>query len=111
MANLTNSAFTLLLTQAAKAANKHMRLKSDVSDECIARYGTSYSDVDADSIIDVLDYIGSDSYTEKEFDEAMILSDCERLDLIAEKIKKLPELDEKQQELLNEIEHKINTTV
>lgn len=108
MANLTNSEFTKLLTQAAKAARKHRELCNRVNHECIARYGVSFSDVDADTIIDTIDYIGSDSFTEKQFHEAMELSNCERIDLVADSLRSLPELSEDQQEKLDEIEYKIN---
>lgn len=107
MANLSNSKFTQLLTQTAKAAEKHKLLVMRVNDECIARYGISYSDVDADTIIDNLNYIGGDSFTEKEFDDDMKLNGRERIDLIAGKLKKLPELSEEQQATLDDIESKI----
>lgn len=68
---MTDSEFTKLLTQAAKAAFKHKMLTDKVNIECIERYGDTYSNVDADGIIDVLDVLGADSFTAKEFEAEM----------------------------------------
>lgn len=108
MANMTNSEFTRLLTQAAKAAEKHKLLIGRVNEESVARYGVPYGDVDADSIIDVLDYIGGDSFTEKQFHEAMLRSDCERIDLKADELKSKDSLSEEEEALLAEITAKLN---
>lgn len=108
MANMTNSEFTKLLTQTAKAANKHFTLLAKVNDECIARYGVSYTEVDADGIIDTLDQNGGYAFTEKQFHEAMLLSNCERLDLIADKLRKLPSLTTEERYELEEIQRKLD---
>jgi len=55
---MTNSRFQKLLDQASKAAEKHKELSDKVNAECIRRFGVSYSDVDADGIIDVIDIYG-----------------------------------------------------
>ena len=109
MANMTNGEFTRLLTKAAKAADKHKLLVSRVNDECIARYGVDYGSVDADTIIDTLNYIGGDSFSEKQFHEAMLLSGCDRIDVIAEQLRALPKLTDAQQAQLEEIESQINS--
>ena len=68
---MNNKKFSALLSQAANAAEKHRRLCDLVNDECMRRHGVIYSDVDADSIIDVLDVVGG-TITASEFDKIMI---------------------------------------
>ncbi|MBV7300231.1 hypothetical protein [Enterovibrio paralichthyis] len=108
MANLTDSAFTRLLTQAAKAAYKHRSLCDRVNDECIARYGVGYSEVDADTVIDTIDLIGGEYFSAEEFHEAMTLSDCERVDLKLEKLLSLSTLTVEQQEEVDEIQRRLS---
>jgi hypothetical protein len=49
-----------LLRRAAKAAERHSALSAEITDAFKARYGRTHSDVDADGIIDVLDYLGGE---------------------------------------------------
>lgn len=72
--------FTRLLTSCAKAAEKHRHLMQLVADECDRRYGCSYSDVDADPLIDVLDLHGADKLTATEFDNVMKTHGAQRID-------------------------------
>lgn len=68
---MKDSEFTKLLTRCAKSAAKHFELMRQVNEECKSRYGCSYSDIDADSLIDTLDIAGCDTLTSDEFDAAM----------------------------------------
>ena len=70
----------------AKIQRKAHLLSNVIADECVRRYGCSYSDVDADGIIDTLDYLGSeDGYSLVEFDEPMTTNDkARRIDLRAD---------------------------
>jgi len=47
-----------LLNKAGRLAKEMASVQNELTDAFCARYGTTYSDVDADSIIDVLDYSG-----------------------------------------------------
>lgn len=78
---MKDSDFTKLLTRCARSAAKHKKLMAQVSEECLKRYGTTYSDADADGIIDSLDHIGGDSFTSKEFDQDMAASGYSRIDI------------------------------
>jgi hypothetical protein len=51
---------TKLLMRAARLAEQKARIQDDLSEAFVERYGTTYSDVDADGIIDILDYGGGD---------------------------------------------------
>lgn len=53
---LTNA----LLRRAARSAARQMAIQQELTEAFRARYGTTYSDVDADAIIDVLDFGGGD---------------------------------------------------
>lgn len=57
---MDNKNFTKLLKRAAAAAVKHKNLCDEVNEECIKRHGVTYSEVDADGIIDVLDIDGGE---------------------------------------------------
>ncbi len=78
---MEDKAFQKLLNDCAKAAGKHNDLCVKVNDECKRRYGVEYGEVDADGIIDVLNYYGADSFSLKEFEEAMELADQQRIDI------------------------------
>lgn len=56
MAKLTDR----LLKRAARAAERKQEYQALLTEAFIERYGVTYSDVDADEIIDVLDYHGGD---------------------------------------------------
>lgn len=58
---LTNA----LLRKAAKAAERHSAVQAELSEAFSARYGCTYSDADADPIIDVLDYQGGELTVEQ----------------------------------------------
>lgn len=68
---LTKRQFQSLLKRAAKIA----AVRADVQDQLSAafneRYGATYSDVDADSLIDILDYHGGTVPTVDECDAIM----------------------------------------
>lgn len=66
MTNLTNR----LLRKAAKLAEESQIVHGELTNAFIERYGITYSDVDADSIIDTLDYFGG-SLTVAECDDIM----------------------------------------
>lgn len=66
MANLTNR----LLKRAARLAFEHSAVQSDLTRAFNARYGCTYSDVDCDEIIDILDYHGG-AITVEQCDDAM----------------------------------------
>lgn len=70
---MNDSDFTKLLTRCANAASKHNMLLRLVDDECQKRYGCSYSDINADVLIDKLETIGAEKLTASEFDEEMRL--------------------------------------
>lgn len=70
---MNNVDFTRLLQRTANASERHSNLCDEVNEECVQRYGITYSDADADSIIDVLD-LGGGHITATEFDEAMQLA-------------------------------------
>lgn len=53
---LTNS----LLKKAARLSAEFQEIQSQLTDAFNERYGVTYSDVDADMIIDTLDYGGGD---------------------------------------------------
>lgn len=54
--NLTNR----LLKKAARISAEYQDIQNQLTDAFNERYGVTYSDVDADGIIDVLDYGGGD---------------------------------------------------
>ena len=66
MPKLTQS----LLSKASALAEKKMKIQHDLTNAFIERYGVTYSDVDCDSIIEVLDYAGGD-ITLEECDQEM----------------------------------------
>lgn len=109
MANMTNSEFSKLLTSTAKAALKHQILLSKVNSECRARYGTSYSDIDADCIIDILDLLGGNSFTEDEFNKAMEDAGATRIDLEIKALQRKRNLTEKELSHLAELERKLDS--
>jgi hypothetical protein len=76
---MQDSQFTKLLTQTARAASRHHDLIAKVDNECQRRYGCSYSDVDADGIIDMLDYSGGSEFSASEFDEEMNRAGVQRV--------------------------------
>lgn len=76
---MRDSEFTKLLTRCSKAAAKHYELMDLVNAECQRRYGCSYSDIDADQLIDVLDIHGGENITAQYFDEQMTLSGAYRI--------------------------------
>lgn len=53
---LTDKQFTKLLNHAVKISNQHHIIQRRLTDAFEARYGTTYSDVDCDVLIDTLDY-------------------------------------------------------
>lgn len=69
---MTNNDFTKLLTKAVKYAKEHFNLLSEVDEECKRRYGCSYSDIDCDMLIDILDINGAEKLTADEFHEMML---------------------------------------
>lgn len=78
---MKDSDFTKLLTRCSKAAAKHYYLMDQVNTECQKRYGCSYSDVDADQLIDQLDIHGSEEdVTAQYFDEQMQSCGKSRID-------------------------------
>lgn len=77
---MKDSDFTKLLTRCAQAARKHHALNLEVDQECKRRYGCSYSDIDADSLIDDLDMLGAEKLTASEFDQHMKNHGAKRID-------------------------------
>lgn len=65
-----SSEFDKLLKRTARAAAKHFDLQQELNDEFIKRYGVTYSDVDADELIDILD-MGGGTISEKFVDRVM----------------------------------------
>ncbi|MBS3648798.1 hypothetical protein KEU06_09290 [Pseudaminobacter sp. 19-2017] len=59
-----------LLNRAADLAELQSKVQSDLTEAFRERYGTTYSDVNADEIIDVLDYHGG-HITLSDVDEIM----------------------------------------
>lgn len=57
---MKDQAFERLIQQAMKVAARHYDLMDKISNECIKRYGYTYSEVDADGIIDAIDYGAGD---------------------------------------------------
>ena len=55
---MKDAEFQKLLNQCAKLAHKHRLLNKSVGKECERRFGVHYSEIDADWIIDKLDYDG-----------------------------------------------------
>lgn len=53
---MTNAEFQRLLDRATRAGQKHRELMTIIGEECVERYGHHYSDVDAEYIIDAIDY-------------------------------------------------------
>lgn len=66
MAKLT----TALLQRAASLASQALKVQGELSEAFTERYGATYSDVDCDSLIDILDY-GGGHVTLKIADEEM----------------------------------------
>lgn len=58
-----------MLKRAARVAEEMTQIASSLSAAFIQRYGVTYSDVDADEIIDVLDYHGGH----------LTVADCDRI--------------------------------
>lgn len=67
MVNLTNR----LLKKAERIANEAHKMGSILTDVFNERYGITYSDVDADSIIDALDYGVAGGLTVEDCDRIM----------------------------------------
>lgn len=67
---MTDKEFQSLLNRGAKIAAKAYEVHQELTKAFEDRYGTTYSDVDADEIIDILDYQGG-KITVKEVDEIM----------------------------------------
>lgn len=55
---LSDAKFQALLNRASKAAREHDMAVRAAHDAFVERYGATYSDVDADQIIDILNYQG-----------------------------------------------------
>ena len=70
---MTDKQFQRLLDLTAKSARCHFNRCLDMNTVFIQRYGQTYSEVDADGIIDVLNYHGG-HITVEECDQEM--SDC-----------------------------------
>ena len=68
-----SSEFDRLLKRTARAAAKHFDLQQELNDEFIKRYGVTYSDVDADELIDILDLSGG-TINERYADKAMAMA-------------------------------------
>lgn len=64
---LTNS----LLKKAAKISADNMAMAGDLTEAFNERYGVTYSDIDADGIIDILDYGGGTNLTVAQCDAIM----------------------------------------
>lgn len=60
-----------LLRRAARLAEQSSIVQGQLTDAFRQRYGVTYSDVDCDRLIDILDYHGADNLTVRECDEAM----------------------------------------
>lgn len=54
--NMNDKQFQKLLDKAVKSAKQHRDLIEKVGQECIARYGHHYSDIDCDYLIDGVDH-------------------------------------------------------
>jgi hypothetical protein len=70
MARLTNKQFGNLLKRASRIAREHSDVQQELTKAFNERYGTTYSDVDCDELIDILDY-GGFAPTVANADEAM----------------------------------------
>lgn len=70
---LSNSAFQRLLNSTSAASARAARLQRQVAAEFEKRYGAAYSDVDADGVIDAVDY-GTCNITVTDCDEEMARS-------------------------------------
>ena len=78
---MKDSDFTKLLNRCSRAAEKHYQLMDQVNAECKRRYGCSYSDVDADLLIDQLDiHGGAEEITAESFDKQMQFCGKKRID-------------------------------
>jgi hypothetical protein len=60
-----------LLRRAARIAEQASKVQADLTEAFRDRYGVTYSDVDCDWLIDVLDYGGGKNLTVAECDRAM----------------------------------------
>lgn len=80
MAALTNRQFAGLLKRAARLAAEKAAVQQELSEAFRARYGVTYSDVDADWIIDELDYGGGETITVARSDEEMTICGYPPLD-------------------------------
>jgi hypothetical protein len=74
-----NRAFHGLIRRASTIAAANMAVQQELTAAFNHRYGTTYSDVDADQIIDVLDQ-GGGSLSGSECDEIMAGAGCPRID-------------------------------
>lgn len=63
--------FNELLGRLSRAIVRTNRLKNEVENQCIKRYGVSYIEANVEPIIDALEIMGSSNYTLEEFDSAM----------------------------------------
>lgn len=60
-----------IINRMAKIAFERVELSQQIDAICVERYGCTYSEIDCDGIIDVLDF-GGGSMSEKQFDAYMI---------------------------------------
>lgn len=70
MAKLTNR----MLAKANRIAGEAHEMAGILTEAFVERYGVTYSDVDADSIIDALDYGNATGVTLEECDD--IMTEC-----------------------------------
>lgn len=68
---MRQSDFTRLLHRAALIAEKHAKVQGLLTEAFNHRYGCTYSDVDADELIDYLDYGAGGFYTARDVDAIM----------------------------------------
>ncbi len=59
-----------IINRMVKIAHEHTQLSLRIDEICLARYGHTYSELDCDDIIDMLDYNGG-KMTVAEFDASM----------------------------------------
>lgn len=63
--------FIYLINRAVIIASKHALVQAELTKAFEDRYGCTYSDVDADQLIDLFDYQGGPAPTLVEVDEIM----------------------------------------
>ncbi|TFZ81299.1 hypothetical protein [Candidatus Macondimonas diazotrophica] len=76
---MTDGQFQKLINKALKISDACRVIQAELSRAFEERYGATYSDIDADELIDAFDYLGLDNLSVAQVDEIMRKNGSPRL--------------------------------